>query len=300
MKKITVAGSFPFTDEQKSRLEALGEVKTVSGYSSPEEWLAAVEGSDVILSDGDYLLENLENLENVFVTYHYIELGPFDSEKLKAKGVYVANAQSGNRNSITEWTIFITLSLFRKFPLYLRTTVSHEFVRHPSLEGKKVLIVGKGSIGSGVGDVLTVLKMDVDYFVRGDDLKKKAADADLVVNALNCNSSSKNLLDKDFFVSLKPGSYYVTFARPYTYDIDGVIESINSGILEGAGIDCDPEPLFDVTNDFYQKCLKNEKILVTPHVAGITKEAGKNGIEIAVQNVEAFLKGSPQNILTKT
>ncbi|MDQ5954181.1 MAG: hypothetical protein QG583_109, partial [Patescibacteria group bacterium] len=145
MKKITITGSFPFTNEQKTRLEALGEVKTVTNYSSSEEWLSAIQGSDVILSDGDYLYENLENLENVFVTYPYIELGAFDSEKLKAKGVYVANAKGGNRNSIVEWVIFVTLSLFRKFPKYLRTSINHEFTRHSSLEGKKVLIIGKGS-----------------------------------------------------------------------------------------------------------------------------------------------------------
>jgi phosphoglycerate dehydrogenase-like enzyme len=299
MKKITITGSFPFTNEQKTRLEALGEVKTVTNYSSSEEWLSAIQGSDVILSDGDYLYENLENLENVFVTYPYIELGAFDSEKLKAKGVYVANAKGGNRNSIVEWVIFVTLSLFRKFPKYLRTSINHEFTRHSSLEGKKVLIIGKGSIGTGVGEALEALKMKVEYFVRGDDLKMKSKDADLIVNALNCNSSSKNLLNEEFFLSLNPGSYYVTFARPYTYDIEGVIKSIDRDILAGAGIDCDPEPLFDTTNAFYQKCIKNEKILVTPHVAGITKEAGVNGLEIAIQNIEAYLSGEPQNILTK-
>ncbi len=299
MKKITITGDFPFTDGQKARLAAVGEVKIATDYSSAEEWLSTVQGSDVILSDGDYLYENLENLENVFVTYPYIELGTFDSEKLKAKGVYVANAQGGNRNSIVEWVVFAVLSLFRKFPTYLRTTVNHEFARHSSLEGKKVLIIGKGSIGTMVGEALEALKMEVVYFVRGDDLKMKSKDVDLVVNALNCNSSSKNLLNEDFFMSLSPGSYYVTFARPYTYDIDGVIKSINSGILAGAGIDCDPELLFDTTNAFYQKCLKNEKILVTPHVAGITKEAGVNGREIAIQNIEAYLSGKPQNILTK-
>jgi hypothetical protein len=62
MKKITLAGSFPFTEEQKTRLSTLGEMRRVE-FSSAEEWLAAVQDSDVILSDGDYLFENLENLK---------------------------------------------------------------------------------------------------------------------------------------------------------------------------------------------------------------------------------------------
>ncbi len=299
MKQITIAGDFPFTEDQKTRLEALGDVKYVT-FSSSEEWLEAVRGADVVCSNGDYLLENLEKLENVFVTYPYIELGAFDSEKLKEKGVFVANTRGSNRDSIIEWVMFAILSLFRKFPEYLNTTESKPFTLNQSLAGKKVLIVGKGSIGTGIGEACKSFKMDVDFYTHEDDLQAKSANADLVVNALNCNSSSKNLLNESFFMSIKPGSYYVTFARPYTYDIDGVIKSLDSGILAGAGIDCDPEEPFDTLNDFYQKCLSHEKIIVTPHVAFATKEASANGRETAIKNIEAYLKGEPQNILTKT
>ena len=299
MKKITIAGSFPFTAEQKARLEALGEVITTTDYSSSEDWLLAVQNSDVILSDGDYLFENLENLKNVFVTYPYIEIGPFDSEKLKANGVFVANTEGSNKSSVIQWVVFIVLSLFRKFPAYLNTTQKYDFILNQSLKDKKVFIVGKGSIGTGIGEVLQALQMEVSYFERGKNLKAESAGADLIVNALNSNSSSKNLLDEEFFMSLKSGSYYVSFVRRHTYDLDGMIKSLDAGILAGAGIDCDPEVPFDTTNDYYQKCLSHEKILVTPHIAFATKEASARGREVAIQNIEAYVKGSPQNILTK-
>lgn len=141
--------------------------------------------------------------------------------------------------------------------------------------------------------------MEVDYFTRENNLKEKAADADLIVNALNCNSSSKNLLNEDFFMSLKPGSYYVTFARQYTYDLSGMIKALDADILAGAGIDCDPEEPYSVENDFYQTCLKHDKILVTPHVAFATKEASANGRETVVKNIEAYVNDTPQNVITK-
>lgn len=299
MKKITLAGEFPFTEEQEARLAALGEVKNVSFFSSSEEWLTAVQGSDVILSDGDYLLENLEHLENVFITYPYIELGAFDSQKLKERGVLVANTKGSNREAIVEWVMFSVLSLFRKFPDYLNVTETKPFALHDSLFGKKVLIIGKGSIGTGVADACKAFKMEVDFYTREDDLSQKSASADLIINALNCNSSSKNLLDENFFMSLKTGSYYVTFARPYTYDIDGLIKSLNAGIVAGAGIDCDPEGPFDTENAFYQKCLNHPRVLVTPHVAFSAKEASAQGRETAIQNIEAYLRGEPKNILKK-
>lgn len=299
MKKIALDGDFNFTDEQLARLNTVGKVEKLKQVTSDEEWLEAVKGYDVICNWGDHVLANAERLENVLITYPYTELGSFDSAALAKKKVYIANARGGNRKSIVEWTMFMILSLYRQFPTFLRTTEEHPFTSTNSLEGQKVLVVGHGTIGTEVGERCEAFGMVVDYFNRGDDLMAKASKADLVVNALNCNESSKNLLDAGFFSKMKKGAYYVTFSRPYTYDIDGLIKAIEAGVVAGAGIDCDPEPLFDVKNAFYKKCLSNEKILVTPHVAGITKQAASNGLEILVQNVEAYLNGDPQNILKK-
>jgi len=181
----------------------------------------------------------------------------------------------------------------------VRATGNIKVELQESLVGKRVLIIGKGSIGSKIAIPCEAFGMKVDFFDRGDDLKAKSADADLVINALNCNSTSKNLLDDKFFMSLKKGVYFVSFVRQYTYSLDGLLKSIDSGIVGGAAIDCDPEKFGDTTNAFYQKALSNPKVLVTPHVAWSTKQAIVSGTEITVQNIEAFVAGKPQNVLTK-
>jgi phosphoglycerate dehydrogenase-like enzyme len=244
-------------------------------------------------------LESLAKLKNVFVTYPYVELGVFNSEELEKKGVLVANSRGGNRDSIVEWTMYMILSLFRKFAPMVRATENFSFELQESLNGKNVLIVGHGSIGSQIGVLCEAFGMTVKFLERGDDLAIISKDADLIINSLNCNSSSKNLLGETFFMNLKVGAYYITFSRPYTYDIDGLIKSLNSGIVAGAAIDCDPEDFGDTTNAFYQKSLSNPKILVTPHIAFSTKQAVANGREIAIKNIEAFLKGEPINVVRK-
>lgn len=299
MKKIVLVGSFALSDDQKVRLEAAGEVTETESPQTDAEWLEAVKDADVICSWGDHVLENADKLHDTLITYPYTELGAFDADKLAANNVYIANAKGGNRKSIAEWAMFEILSLFRQFPTFLRTTTQHEFTSTQSLEGKKVTIVGHGTIGTEVGERCEAFGMEVRYFNRGDDLHESVKEADVVVNALNCNSSTKNMLDKEFFMGLKQGAYYVTFSRPWTYDIDGLIAAIDVDIVARAGIDCDPEPLFDISNDFYKKCMSNEKILVTPHVAGVTKQAASNGVEIMIQNVEKYLSGNPQNVINK-
>lgn len=298
MKKIIVSGA-TLNDDHKARLEKLGEVRYLPSPSSSEELLKQAEGADVLYSDGDFLLDSLSKLKNIFVTYPYVELGVFDSEELKKNGVMVANSQGGNRDSVIEWVMFMVIALFRKFIPLVRITENLPMEMQESLSGKKVLIVGKGSIGAKIAVPCEAFGMEVSFFERGDDLLARSADVDLVINSLNCNSTSKDLLDEKFFMSLKKGAYYVTFARPYTYSLDGLLKSIDDGIVAGAGIDCDPEGFGDTTNEFYQKCLSNPKILVTPHIAFSTKQAIVAGREIAIKNIEAFVAGQPQNILTK-
>lgn len=295
--KIVVAGDWNLLDEQKNRLAKLGDVNYVNPRSN-DEWLKAVSAADAILSDGGFLYDNLYNLKKTFVTYPYIEIGDFNTEKLEANGVRIANAQGGNRPSIVEWTMFMVLCLLRKLNEALNVE-EYEFVRTQSLADKNVLIIGAGSIGSEVGKRCEAFGMKVDYFKRRDDLSAKVQGKNLLINCLNVNTSSKNLLNEGFFMSVPKGSYYVSFVRPWTYDVDGMIKSLNAGILAGAAIDCDPEGLGDTHNDFYQKLLKQPKVLVTPHIAGATEQASVNGTEIAVQNIEAFASDKPQNILHK-
>ncbi len=298
MKKIITLG-IDLKDDHKKRLETIGELTILESPASVEDFVNKTKNADVIYSKGDYLLESLSKLKNVFVTYPYIELGVFNTKDLEKNGVNVANSQGGNRDSIVEWVMYMTLSLFRKFTPMVRATENFPVKLQQSLVGKKVLIIGHGNIGSRVGILCKAFGMDITFFERGDDLTISSKNTDLIINSLNCNSSSKNLLDENFFMSLKKDCYYITFSRPYTYDIDGLIKSINAGIVAGAAIDCDPEKFGDTTNEFYQKALSNSKILVTPHIAFSTKQAVINGAEIAIQNIESFLKGDPKNILRK-
>ena len=298
MKKIVVFG-VNFNDEQKARLESVGQTVYEESPSSGGELVSRSKGFDVICSDGAYLLESLGKFRNVFVTYPYIELGAFNSEELKKNGVFVANTQGSSRETIAEWALFMILALLRQFIPLVRTSAQPDFQLFESLIGKKILIIGKGNIGTRVGDLCSAFDAKIEYFVRGEDLKAKSVDSDMVINSLNSNTSTNKMLDENFFMSLKKGAYFVSFVRHFTYDIDGLMKAIDSGIVAGAAIDTDPEEVFDTSNDFYQKTLTNPKILVTPHIAFSSKFASANGREFAVQNIESYISGNPKRILTK-
>jgi len=297
--EIVVTGSMPFNAEQVRRLQRVGRVTTAGGASSGEEWLKQVEGADIVCSDGMFVAGNLERLHDVFITFPFVEIGSFDTDALARRNVMVANARGSNRDSVVEWAVFMILSLLRRFPDYVNAVRELRFERAESLSGKDVCIIGAGDIGSHLGKVLEVLRANVRYVTRDDDLMTAVEGCQLIVNSLSSTPSSAQLLDRSFFRAVEPGSYFVSYVRPHTFDVKALLEALDDGILAGAAIDCDPQTPFDTANDYYRTLAAHQKVLATPHVAFATTQAGRRSLDTVVENIEAFANGRPRNILVK-
>jgi D-3-phosphoglycerate dehydrogenase / 2-oxoglutarate reductase len=292
--KIVVTGSMPFSAEQLLRLQQAGPVTTAAGASSGDEWLTQVEGADVVCSDGTFVAANLERLHDVFLTFPFVEIGSFDTEALAGRNVMVANARGSNRDSVVEWAVFMALSLLRRFPDYVNADRELRFERGESLAGQDVCVIGAGDIGSHLGKVLAALRANVRYPSRDDDLMTAVKGCQLIVNSLSSTPSSAQLLDRAFF-----RSYFITYVRPHTFDVDALLEALDDGILAGAAIDCDPQAPFDTANAYYRMLAAHQKVLATAHVAFATTQAQRQSLEMVVENVEAFANGRPRNVLVK-
>ncbi len=297
--KIVVTGSMPFSAEQVGRLQRVGRVTTAGAASSAEEWLEQVEGADVVCSDGTFVAGNLDRLHDVFVTFPYVEIGSFDTDALARRNVMVANARGSNRDSVVEWAVFMALSLLRRFPDYVNADRELRFERSESLSGKDICVIGAGDIGSQLGKVLEALHAEVRYVSRGDDPMTAVKGCQLIVNSLSSTPSSAQLLDRGFFRTLELGSYFISYVRPHTFDVEALLAALDDGILAGAAIDCDPQTPFDTANAYYRTLAAHEKVLATPHVAFATTRAGRQSLETVVENIEAFANGQPRNVLVK-
>jgi phosphoglycerate dehydrogenase-like enzyme len=297
--EIVVTGSVPFSKEQIQRLQRLGRLTLAGDAHSSDEWRKQILGADVVCSDGMFVAENLDRLHDVFITFPFVEIGAFDSGALARRNVLLANARGSNRDSVVEWAVFMVLSLLRRFQDYVNADRELRFERQESLAGKNTCIIGAGDIGSHLGKALAALGANVRYVTRDDDPRTAAAGCPLIVNSLSCTPSSAQLLDREFFCALDPGSYFVTYCRPHTFDVKALLHALDEGILAGAAIDCDPQVPFDTANAYYRTLLDHEKVLVTPHIAFATTQAAQQGLDMLVENVEAFANGEPRNVLVK-
>jgi lactate dehydrogenase-like 2-hydroxyacid dehydrogenase len=263
MKKIIVPQPLGFYPDQIERLKKLGEVKFYNEMaSSPDEWLERVENADVICTGKFGLKQKIYDLKNTFLALPFVGIGWIDVRKIKEKNITVSFSPGCNKDAVSEWVMFVILSLFRNFTPFVRNNTLEKGTRPDAplgLTDKKVTVLGKGNVGSRVGKLCGAFDMKVSYFKRRDSLLESIKKADLVIDCLSHNSTTEGLLNLEFFKNFKKGSYFITVTSAEIWDVDAMIKALDQGILAGVGTDAASIQFGDIYDPFYQKLLKHPK-----------------------------------------
>ncbi len=301
MPKIVVTNPMGFSEAQKSRLQKLGDVIFFDSHpKSPEEWLKRCLGFEIICSWMFGLREKYSALKNVFISVPFVGVSSFaDPAVIKANNITLCNSPGSNRHAVSEWIVFMILTTMRQINSYINTKEKLSIpLPNPSigLEGKNITILGQGNVGKRVGAVCEAFEMKVAYFKRGDDLSKSVKDADVIVDALSSNPSSKGLLNKDFFASVKKGAIFISVTVDAIVDMDAMLEALDSGKLSFVAHDVMNAKPADTTDPLYEKLRSHPRVFATPHIAAFTDVTNRIGNDMMIDNVEAYLKGKPTNV----
>jgi phosphoglycerate dehydrogenase-like enzyme len=299
MKKIVVTQDLGLNDEEKDRLNKLGEVKYYEDLpATQEEWLERCKGADVICSGKFGLKLKYQELENTFLSLPFVATDFLDKNILKDRNIKVSNCPGCNKEAVSEWIIAMILNLLRDLPNWINKKESDSISKETKgLVGKNITILGKGNVGSRVGKICEVLEMNVKYFTKNDNLIESIKDADVVVDTLGSNETTKGLLNKEFFNSFKNGSYFVTVTSHKIYDTEAMLEVLDKNILKGVASDCASIQVGDVNDPFYIKLANHPKVLATPHIAYNTDSTDRKASKMMIDNIEAYLDGKTVNLV---
>lgn len=171
------------------------------------------------------------------------------------------------------------------------------------LAGKKFGIVGYGSIGQAVGRIAAAFGMDVCVHsskpaellpgVTKMDIDELFESCDVI--SLHCplTDDTRNLADSRRIALMKPTAILINTARGPLVDEAALASALKEGKLRGAGLDvlCSEPPAHD------NPLISAPRCIVTPHISWATKEARERLLRQAVDNVEAFISGSPVNVV---
>lgn len=272
--------------EAIARLRDHCELRVLEAYT-PEEAMAeaCVEAQALLARVGAVTRRVIEAAPRLrIVARHGVGVDSVDLDAATAHGVVVTTAGSLNATAVAEYTFGLLLALVRKVREADRLMRAGGWDRRPftgtELEGRTLGIVGVGAIGSRVarqalGFGMQVIGCDPAYVeapvpgMRLGSLEEVLEAADILTLHPRLNPTTFRMIDAAALARLHPGAIVVNTSRGEVVDQEALTSALQSGHLAGAALDvfareplAPPSPLREMEN-----------VILSPHVAGQTREA---------------------------
>jgi phosphoglycerate dehydrogenase-like enzyme len=294
--RIHVVEAMKLDEKQKRRLKKLGEVTYFDGMPTTDELVTRCGGAEIVCANWAPIDEAIPRMGSGvrLIAVPFTGVGWLPLKEAADKGIRIANAPGYGTESVGEFGIGLMLCIARGIHEY--GNAQPEPRHYPSLYKKRILVLGRGRIGSYVAKVSKALGMKVSLWVRGDNLMDLIKDADVVYSALPLNDQTKGLLGEREFGAMKEGSFFVSTSHEKIYDHKALLKALSSN-LAGAAMDLEGINAGDYKSEVYTEFKYHPKILVTPHIAWKSDYAVRKGFDIMIDNIEAFIRGSPANLV---
>jgi (S)-sulfolactate dehydrogenase len=237
-----------------------------------------------------------------------VGLDNIDIPACKARKITVCPAIGANAVSVAEYVVGSALMLMRMAAFHVtQALVRGEWPREKTsggaeLAGKTLGIIGYGNIGQTVGERARAMGMKL---IAHDDhvppssaawasAKRSALDELLLhsdVITLHCplTPETKGLIGAQELAEMKKGALLINTSRGGVVDEAAVAAALRSGHLGGAAIDVfDVEPIDKATGQIFAN---TPNLILTPHIAGVTRESNDRISTVTVENVMKVLGG---------
>ncbi len=213
----------------------------------------------------------------------------------------------GNTLAIAEYAIAGILHFARGFHVAHDGVFDHRAYRPLAIGGKTLCVVGAGGIGQDIARLASGLGMraigtrrsytpgqalPAGFAALGgpDALDGFLATSDFVVVACQWTPETTNLIDAARLARMKPGAILVNVARGEIVDENAVADALDSGHLRGVAM--------DVYNGEFEhpppeRLWRDKRVLLTPHVSGMSDADRHGAIEIFCENLAAYIAGRP-------
>ena len=318
--KIVVLDGYALNpgDLSWDELKKLGDV-VVYDRTPADKVVERAAGAEVIFTNktpvGEDVINQLSSLKfiGVLATGYNI----VNTDVAKTRGIIVANVPGYGTTSVVQLTFALLLELCHHVQRHSDTVMEGKWAKSPDwcywdyplveLFGKTIGIIGFGRIGQQVGDIATAFGMNIIGNSRTQTVQSQrknfrwAGIPELLANSdvvsIHCPlfPETKGLINRESLQLMKKSSFLLNTSRgPIIVDED-LADALNNDVIAGAGIDVlSAEP---PSND--NPLFKAKNCIITPHIAWATKEARVRLMQTTVNNLSAFLKGNPVNVVNK-
>ena len=189
------------------------------------------------------------------------------------KGLRLCNAKGVHDQSTAELGVALMASHFLGIKSYIKNMESGKWdgAQRDSLYGKKIAIIGAGSVGTRLKEMLDAFKVESIFYARTaragvnafSEFSERISEFDAVVLILPLTSESRHLITKKELSSMKHGALLVNLARGAVVKTDDLVSVLKEGLIAAALDVTDPEPL---PSD--HELWKLPNVIISPHVGG--------------------------------
>ncbi len=228
-----------------------------------------------------------------------------------AAGVLVANVPGVNARSVAEHVLFVSLALSRRFRAMDRDLRAsgwlagrdHANLTH-ELAGRTIGIVGMGAVGRQIASMahhgfgLAVLGNSrggagFPDFVRGVPVDELVATSDIVVLACPLTPQTTGLMSRARIFTMKQDAILVNVSRGAVIDDQALLAALRENRIAGAALDVFVTQPLPPDHPYFGF----DKVIVTPHMAGITEESMmRMGVGAAEEALRVLAGGLPVNL----
>ncbi len=236
-----------------------------------------------------------------------------DVQAASRKGIPVTNIPAYGTKSVSQMVFALLLELCHQVAAHSNAVKRGEwserkdfcFWNTPQIEldGKTIGIVGYGRIGNSTAEIAKAFGMNVIIHdltahdsgssrgIEWVDFTTLLTKADVI--SLHCplTPETRGIINKDSLGKMKKSSCLINTSRGPLVIEEDLASALNNGTIAGAGLDVltiepplEDNPLFSAKN-----------CVITPHIAWATVEARSRLMNMAVQNIKAYLGGRPIN-----
>ena len=306
--KITMR-SLSFRDILNSRLEAHGLKSEMVDMEKPLP--SQVSDAEILVNGTTIIDRSLIDACPALVLIHQAGIGHdnIDVSYCTSKSIYVANVPLANSTAVAEHTLFLMVLLAKNMQASDQSLAKR---RNPKvlgteLYGKTLLIVGLGASGIEVAKrakafgmkVISVTKDPVSekpgreksFFVdevkHPESLHEFIPDADFISLHVPLNDETRGLIDAKALSLMKSSAFLVNVARAPVVDREAIYDCLKEKKIAGAAFDV----FWEEPANSDDRLLQLENFVLTPHVAGWTRESVESIAGVIASNIARVAEG---------
>lgn len=226
-----------------------------------------------------------------------VGLDNIDIKAADKAGIYVVAGLGANAKSVGELTVGLALSLLRNIPEQNLATKKGEWKRTAGIElsSKTWGLLGCGATGVATAALLQgfgLTLLGYDPYAKPDGIKMMSMEevlkqSDIVSIHLPSTPETNRLINAQTLAMMKKSSYLINVGRGEVINEADLVSALKGGVISGAALDVrDSEP--PTLGELEQ----SGRVILTPHIAGITSESQLKINNILTSNIALVLGGS--------